>query len=344
MAAITMRELAASLGVHLATVSRALDPDKSHLVNEQTRLRVVEAAQRSGYTQDVGASSLRTGRTYTIGLVTTDLGNEILVETMRSITAILESHHYTPLISETLDDSARLTRVTKLLQGRRVDAVITTAAREADRATLTTLSKRVPVVLAVRRLTNSTLPTVHADDIHIGALAANHLADQGHRRVLQICGPMDTALFQDRRRGFTAACSERGLVELGPGLGLHTDHASAAEGWKAMDQVLSRSNEYPTAVFSHNDALAFGALERMPAAGLRCPHDIAMIGCNNTSMARQIAVPLSSIVYPADIIGRRAAALALQLIEGGYEPGTVETYAPSLVIRESTARVGSAPA
>ena len=118
---VTLRDVAEAAGVHVSTVSRALNPDEPHRVNATTAARVRAHALRLGYRPDAIARGLRRGKTDTVGVVVADLANPFLVDVMRGVENVLEPRDFMPLIAETRDDPANLRRALERLADRRVD-------------------------------------------------------------------------------------------------------------------------------------------------------------------------------------------------------------------------------
>jgi LacI family transcriptional regulator len=335
VADIRMRDLALQLGLNPSTVSRALDPHKSHLVKESTRLRILQFVAEAGYSLDPAAAGLRRRQTRTVGLLLPDLHNGTLVDVIRVITRVLDRHEQTALIAESMDDADRTQRLLERFRARRVDAVITLAATEADRTSLLEFNRTIPVVLAVRRLSDSNLPTVTCDDVKGGWLVGHHLADLGHRRVAQLQGPHLSATFADRAHGFAMACSERSVQVIGEPMS--AEHATVSEGKRVLTQLLRARVEPPTALFAHNDELALGAFEALRENRLNCPGYMSIVGYNDTPIGRDIAVPLTSVRYPTDEVGQRAGELVMELISGTVSEKLVTVYDPNLVVRDSSA-------
>lgn len=164
-----MLELGRRLGVDRATVSRALSEDKAHLVAETTRDRIRAEALRLGFSADVAAAALRRGRSRTIGILTPDLLNEVLVRVIRETVAYLnrnttEASRIIPLIGETGDRPEEFRLLLRAFLARRVDAIISLASTEQDAAELSEAAKQVPVVLAVRSLSGARFPSALCDD------------------------------------------------------------------------------------------------------------------------------------------------------------------------------------
>jgi LacI family transcriptional regulator len=329
---VTLKDIAERAGVHVSTASRALDPQKSSLVGGGTRARVRAAADELGYRGDALASGLRRGRTSTFGVVVADLGNPFIAPVVRGIENSLDGRGLMALVSESQDDHTRMSRVLDNLLSRRVDAIITTAARAGDERLLRGVAAQVPLVLAVRDLPDADLVAVTHDDERGGRLAAEHLLASGHRRVAQLRGPRDISNFHGRAEGF-----RRRLAESGAEL-LEVDHIAAhpilSEGRRLMERLFALYEDLPTAVFAHNDLMAFGALEALRAHGLACPQDLALIGYNDTQMTTFTAPPLTTIRLPGYELGRLAADAAIVLIENeGRHPPRL-SLPPVLVPRE----------
>jgi LacI family transcriptional regulator len=189
-----VRDIAVALGLHLSTVSRAMDPKKQYLVAHATRERVLNAARAAGYTPDAAAAGLRRRQTSSVGILVPDLDNRSIIRVVRAITAALEQDGYVALVAECMDDSTRVTRVLEQFRGRRVDAVVTLAATQADRGALEEL--RISSPSSWRFVgSGARLPAVAGDDALGGRLVAGNLAALGHRHVAQICGPPTVQTF-----------------------------------------------------------------------------------------------------------------------------------------------------
>ncbi len=321
-------------GVHPSTVSRALDRDRSALVSEETRVRVRAVAEELGYRGDAVASGLRRGRTNTFGVVVADLGNPFFAPVLRGIENHLEGRSLMALVAETRDDHARMSRVIDNLLARRIDAIIVTGARHGDERVLRRAQEQVPVVLAVRHLPGAGIPAVTHDDERGGRLAAEHLLQLGHRRIAQLSGPSDVSSFVERGTGFRDRLDGSGAVLIEPDD--TAAHPVLAEGRRLMELLLAEPTQMPTAIFAHNDLMAFGALEALGKQGLSCPKDVAVVGYNDTPMTAFTNPPITTIRLPGYELGRMAADTAVLLMEGRELSGTSLSLPPVLVPRDST--------
>ncbi|WP_083918638.1 LacI family DNA-binding transcriptional regulator [Mesorhizobium metallidurans] len=337
MARLNMRELALKLGVDRATVSRALSNDKAHLVAPATRERIRQAAGAAGYRPDLTAATLRRGRSHTVGILVSDLGNETFIEVIRTIFRHLDARSdapsITPLIAETLDQPDATRRLIHTFLSRRVDAIISLASTEADTAILQDAAREVPVVLAIRAIAGAVFPSALCDDRAGGAMVATHFAERGHKIVCQVQGPPLSATFKNRALGFSEVCASRSIVEMPQRIFAET--ATSAAGKRTLDALLAVSPR-PTAIFAHNDALALGVIEAMRHRGLRCPEDLAIVGFNNTQLSRILAVPLSTVDYPVEEVSRHAGELVRNLIADPSYRFESRLFTPSLIVRASS--------
>jgi LacI family transcriptional regulator len=330
-----LKDVARAVGVHPSTVSRALDPEKSHLVQQETRKRIYEVQKELGYTPNVLARGLRAGRTMSVGVVIADIANPFASLLLRGITDTLERREYTPLIAQTHDEPGRLAIVLRNLRDRRVDAVIVAAAHRGDDALLRGIvDAGIPLVLAVRAVDDRTIPTVTHDDFAGGVLAAGHFAELGHKVAVQLPGPSDISSFRQRAHGFDATAKERGL-QLRE-LDTEAVAPTVEEGRRLMDRLLRSRGRRPTAVFAHNDWMAIGAIDVLRSRGLRCPDDVSVLGYNDAPLSDHLSPSLSSIRFPALEVGRMAADVALARITGPENQPLSVSFPPSLVPREST--------
>jgi len=332
---VTLRDVAEAAGVHVSTVSRALNPDEPHRVNATTAARVRAHALRLGYRPDAIARGLRRGKTDTVGVVVADLANPFLVDVMRGVENVLEPRDFMPLIAETRDDPANLRRALERLADRRVDALITTAAMPTVADDLMSFAKdQAPVVLVSRSLAGSGLPTVYADEYLGGELVAGYLVGLGHRTLAQLRGPQELETFAHRGQAFAETATRLGaeVIEFNPAA-IRPTHE---EGSRLMGFLLAQAAKLPTAIFAHNDPMALGALDVLKRSGLRCPEDISIVGYNDNPYMAQISPPLTTVRIHSYDFGSEAAKMCMRLLKDEAVEDIL--IAPELVVRDSTAR------
>jgi len=334
MGNVTLLEVARRARVHPSTASRALGPGYAKYVGEATRRRVLRAAKELGYRPNAIAQGLRKGRAGVIGVVVVDFEHPFTAAVLRGMEISLEAVGLMPLVAETHESSARLEQALDHLVDRRADAIITTAARFPDAEVVERVARRVPLVLAVRSLPGSQLPTIAHDDMAGGAMAARHLLGLGHRRVAELCGPLDVSSFVQRQAGFRSGLAEAGVSEVA--FEISATSGTIDEGKRVAAALLERTPELPTAVFAHNDLMAVGAIDAFAEAGIRCPQDVSVVGYNDMLLADHLVPPLTTIRLPSFHLGRLAAEMTHSLLETPDSPPPTISLPPSLVLRGST--------
>jgi len=331
-ARVTLKRIAEAAGVHPATVSRALDPEKSAMISDETRALVLEKAAELDYHPSIPARTLRHGRSATIGVIVADLENPYTARMIRGIENALEGRGIMALIAETQDDVDRMGRVISNLLSRSVDAIITTAARKGTERLLRKAYAQVPVVLADRSLVGGGLFTVAPDDLLGGQLAGKHLTDLGHRTVAEVAGPSDVSSFERRSSGFRQAAEAAGarVIEAGD----TAIEPTVPEG-RRIARLIFDGQETVTGVFAHNDLMALGVLDVLHERSLRCPEDVSVVGYDDLPLTAYTTPPLTTVRLPGYQLGRMAAEIAVSLSEAEGDP-TDLTIAPTLVERDST--------
>ncbi|MFI5066995.1 MAG: LacI family DNA-binding transcriptional regulator [Streptosporangiales bacterium] len=335
---VTLEDVARVAGVHYSTVSRALDPAKAWRVGASTRRHVETVALEMGYRRHMGASGLKRGRTHTVGVIVADLGNPFISPVLRGLANRLDEASLMPLITETQDDPARLSRVLNHVLERRVDAVVVGAARLGNAPILMEVaSRRVPLLLFDRNVPQTGLPSCTHDHRQGGSLAAAHLLELGHRRVAQLRGPADVSSFVDRGRGFSAAVAAAGAGATEIDVPDVASKPVLDEGRRLARVLLSQPGGLPTAIFAHNDLMALGVLDALAEAGLRCPGDVSVMGYNDSPHVDRVTPPLTTIRLHGQELGRLVGEMAVTAIQAPGQIPVSLTLPPSIIIRESTA-------
>ena len=329
---VTLLDVAREAGVHVSTVSRALDPAHHARVKNATRIHIEAVADKLGYRPDMVARGLKSGRTAAVGVIVADLGNTFVTPVIHGLTAAVETAGMMPMIAETEDNHDRFSNILDHMLSRRVDAMVVTSARLADREILESAGRIVPIVVAGRPLDDTSLPQVIVDETTGGRLVAEHFAELGHRQVAQLRGPVDVANFPRRSAGFSTACQTADIEEI------HIQKAARLpiidEGRRIMQALLDQARRLPSAVFAQNDLMALGALSLLRDNGIVVPDDVSLAGYNNLPTVGHVSPSLTTVNYPSMDVGRLAGEMILNLLAGESVEDVV--LEPELVIRQST--------
>ncbi|MDQ0261162.1 LacI family DNA-binding transcriptional regulator [Sinomonas atrocyanea] len=331
--AVTLKDLARELGIHPSTVSRVLhsDPDSARgAASAATARRIRELAAEVGYSPDPQATSLRTRRTQLLGVIVPRLSDLVLAIMYEGIEEAAAAIGYSAFVTNSHDDVAEQRRQVEIMLARRVDGLII-GDSHLDVDVLPELRDRaVPFVLMNRR--HPGFPSSTCDDTRGGELVAEHLWAKGHRRVSVIAGEPYASTAVDRTGGFVDRWHALG-GELPDG-SIVWSRFDTQGGREAAEKILS-ARSAPTAIFAVNDFAAIGAMGALRSHGMIVGQDCAVVGYNDTSLAAELPIPLSSVRSPMAEIGRQAVGL----LEGVLRGEAVESVRlePSLQVRESSA-------
>ena len=232
MRRVTIRDVAAEAGVSIGTASKALNGQGK--LRTETRERVTEVAQRLGFAPNTLAQALLAGRSFTVGLITTDSFGRFSIPVMLGAEDALGSGQVSVFMCDTRDDPEREKRYIEMLAARRVDGLIVTGRRIEPRPPVTA-GPGIPVVYAMTQPLGQDGPAVLPDDEGGGRTAAEHLLGAGRRRIGHITGPERAQARyggRGRPRGGRAAAARRRAVRrmertLGPGGGLPSARGSS---------------------------------------------------------------------------------------------------------------------
>jgi LacI family transcriptional regulator len=238
---------------------------------------------------------------------------------------------YSTFVMNSRDDPEEQRRKTDTMLARRVDGLIIGDAH-LDAGLLRELTARkVPFVLMNRRVPG--FPSATCDDVLGGELVADHLWGKGHRNVAVIAGEPYASTAVDRTAGFVDRW--RALGGKIPRNAVVWSRFDTAGGREAAETILAHCNPRPTALFAVNDFAAIGAMGALRSHGLMVGDDVAVVGFNDTSLAAELPIPLSSVRSPMLDIGRTAVRLLKRVLDGeGVESVRLE---PTLCVRESSA-------
>ncbi len=326
----TISDVAALAAVSVGTASKALNGRGS--LRPETRQRVQDAAARLGFEANAAARSLHTGRTYTVGMITTDTIGRFSIPVMIGAEDALGAGQMSIFLCDGRDDPIREQYYLKTLLSRRVDGIIVTGRRTRARPPV---GARVPVPV-VYAFISSTDPedcSVVPDEAGGATKAVEHLLAVGRRRIAHLTGPEHHHSAQVRAAAFEDGLRAAGHEPAAPAL---FGEWSEAWGRQAVGMLLARRVEFD-AVFCGSDQIARGAADGLRAAGHRVPDDVALVGFDNWDvMALACQPPLTSLDMDLEGLGRAAADLLLAAINGDPSPGR-HTHPCRLVVRGSTA-------
>ncbi len=328
----TVLDVARRAGVHPSTVSRALNPATRHRLTPEVAARVEAVAAELGYLPNSLATSLRTRRSYTIGVVLPDITNPVFPPILEGLEAALAEHRYVAIVANAGQDADRQKMIVERLIGRQVDGLVLATVARQDHVVDLCLKAKVPLVVVNRNEADHRVSSVVSDDARGMRLAVDHLASLGHERIGHIAGPQHLSTGRGRLDGFKAAMTDHSLSPRRVVLAT----AFAREAGREAGLALLEQAPDVTAVVAANDLLALGLYDALRLRGLSCPGDLSIVGHNDMPFVDMVSPPLTTVRIKHREMGLQAARLLLRLLQ--EEDGGMDVVLkPDLVVRSSTA-------
>jgi DNA-binding LacI/PurR family transcriptional regulator len=326
---ITSYDVARTAGVSQTTVSFVLNQVAEANISDETRRRVLAAAEELGYVPDAAAQALVRGRTQIIGVVVTTLDDPFIGTLVQAIESAAHDQGLVVILSSSNDIPEREMAAARMLQSRRVDGVIVASSRLGAVYQGHLEQPRVPVVLinSLAHSSDQLVFSVGVDNRHGGYLATTHLLEKGHRRIAYVASPPDRSDNRERLAGYCQALAEAGLA-FDPSLVVQGT-ANTDGGQRALPLLLALDPP-PSAVFCYNDMTAIGLIDAAHSAGLSLPAALAIVGFDDVVFARFCHPPLTTITQPIAAMGRGAIDLMQALLS---DEGPSEMAGPNVTLK-----------
>lgn len=328
----TLRTIAELAGVSASTVSRVLHPGKATVGRKTataTTKRILAAAEQVDYVPNPHAASLRTQRSFLVGVLVPQLADLVLALIYEGVEAAASDLGYSTFVTNTHDDPETQRMRAELMLNRRVDGLILGDARADHDLADTLRSRGITYVLTNRRVEGH--PSVTGNDHQGGRLVAEHMLDLGHTRVAVAAGAAYASTGIDRTAGFLEVYAAAGHP-VTPGLVVHSPF-DVTGGRAATEQLLTTRPDL-TAIFAVNDFAAIGAMGAIRQSGRRLSHDVALAGYNDVPLAAQLPVPMTTVRSPMREMGYGAVEMLVRRMDGQEVESVL--LEPELMVREST--------
>jgi LacI family transcriptional regulator len=327
----TIAEIAAKAGVSIPTVSRVLNnrPD----VASETRRRVEQVIQESGFIPNRVASALRKGESGIIDVLVPNFNSLYLVEIIRGVEDVLERTGTRLALSVTHENLQLEQRwLTKVIDGATDGAILVLTKGQSARLEELRRHKIPFVVVDHRGELGTDVPSVGATNWAGGRAATEYLISLGHRRIAVIGGPATLRCSIDRIAGYRFALEEAG-IPVDPALirpGLFRQETGYEQACALLDLP-----EPPTAIFAGCDAQAMGVYSALRARGVSMPDSMSVVGFDDVSIASIVTPMLTTVRQPLVEMGRVATTMLLRLIAGEPLDSMRVELTTTLIIRES---------
>lgn len=333
---VTIKDIARETGLSISTVSFILN-NKGDRFPLETRKLVFDAANTLNYRPNQLAIGLLTKKTSTLGLIIPDISNLFFSELTKGIEDRSRQSSYNVILCNSNDKYSLEKQCINTLADRSVDGIIMvmsaeTSGSKSGKCLSLLRSLGIPAILVDCFNEVEDFSTTAIDNYEGASLATRYLLDLGHRRIACITGPLGIATNKERLNGYSEILKQNN-IELDPSL-IYEGDFRYQSGYKGAARLLEQK---PTALFCHNDMMAYGAARALKDKGYRIPGDISLMGFDDIFFSQYLDVPLSTIMQPVYEMGVCSAAMLLEEILDNNKPKQKIMFTPQLVIRQSTA-------
>lgn len=328
---VTLKEVAERAGVSRSAVSRTFTPGAS--VSDKTRKKVETAAQELGYYPNALASSLTTGRTKLIGLVSNNFQNPFFLQIFDLFTKALQDKGLRPLLVN-LSDETDPENSARMLRQYSVDGVVVASSTLPPSFAGAFREAGIPLVHSFG--SRAYAPEVHVvgiDNVECGQIAAQALLDKGYRRIGFMGGPKEATTTQDRLAGFAQVLNAAEGVEFTCSF---ADAYSFEAGRREMLRLMSQTPA--EAYFCGDDVLSIGAISAIRDSGFSVPGDIGVLGINDMEMAGWENISLTTIRQPIPEIVQASVELVAAMLDDPGRTPEARIFPCELIERQTLRR------
>jgi len=318
----TIKEIARRLNVSVSTVSRALHNHPS--IGLHTRMQVKKLAAELHYEPNQAAISFKKGRTFTIGVILPNLGEEFFSMAINSIEDVAEKNNYIVLIGQSHDNKEREIRIVETMRKHRVDGIIVSISKNTDSFEhFDELKKyKIPVVFFDRVPESNEVYKVFCSLKQSSTDLVDWLVENSRKHIGFIKGPGSMASTDERLQGYIQGLAKNN-IKIDRSLIVETD-LTPAQNTAAIKKLLSLK-EIPDAVIAFNDYVAFDAITYAREQGYKINIDITFASYANLPVSNYLSEPpIVSIEQFPQQQAEKATIILLNLIETKDSPQEIK--------------------
>jgi len=334
MKKVSLKDIASRVGVSTALVSYVLNNQKEGRINKNVAQKIRDTAKQLNYRSNLAARSLKTNKTFTIGLIVADISNPFFSALARIIEDEADHNNYTVIFGSSDENIKKSEKLIETLLSRQVDGLILAPPENSESQIQCLIQEDIPFVLIDRYFPAIKTNYVAIDNYKAGHEAVKHFIDTGRKKIGMITYESSIFTLKERTRGYHTAIKEQGIPFNKNWLKqLNTDNIKKLVAG-AIDELISGSQPVDAILFSSN-TLAASGLKHINSLGIKVPDELAIITFDETEALDLFYAPLTYIKQPLQEMGQMATKILLKSIGKSNEPVQLNIEA-KLVIREST--------
>lgn len=333
----TIYTIAERVGVSPSTVSRALSG--RGYCSPKTKSKILAAAKEMNYAPDHAAKMLKMRQTNKIIFAVPDICNPFYFDMINGINQVLEEHDYLMILFYTKHRLQEELKAIQTLRENVADGMIMVSFHFGEENIGAINALQAPVVLTNKYVSpdgNDRFDYVYVDTYDGIKQSTEHLIEQGLRRIAYIGGNLSEQTGHERFCGYRDAMLHAG-IPLIPRFIAESDYTES--GGYTMAKSWLQGPDHPEGIVAANDLMAIGVMKACEEAGLRIPHNVAVVGMDNLDIASRVYPKLTSVALQQEEIGRKAAQILMDRMLGIPREERAVKLMPQMVVRDSSVRI-----
>ncbi|MCM1153460.1 MAG: LacI family transcriptional regulator [Muribaculum sp.] len=329
---VTIKDIASRLHLSVSTVSRALSDDKS--IKEETKQRIIRAADEMGYKRNPAATLLRTGKTHVVGVVVNEMLTSSASKVLEGIQRVLPDLGYRVQFANSHESTDTERTNLKMMESSMVDGLIVIPCNSTGSVeNIRQHAQNIPIVLFGREMQVPNVTKVVTNDYQNAYHLTRHMLEGGNRRIVLVSHASTVHPHDEIRRGYED-CHHDMHIPIDNDLIINIEVSNQA-GRDIAEKLVSEGIDFD-GVIACSDIIAIGIMNRLHAFGKRIPEDVSVAGFSGSQLAQIVYPTLTTVEYPLAEIGERLAQILMSQIQGDATPGETITVDSKVCFRQST--------
>lgn len=332
-----LKDIAKKAKVNLSTVSRALND--SSLVKKETKQKILTLADALGYYPNALAKGLASQKSFTIGLVLSDmtaLQGPFYTEVLKGIEKEADDEGYTLLLT-TMENKKKETAYRYLIKGKRMDGILLINENIDIKDFSFLIKDKIPFVVINRYFKEPAINCVVSDNVKGARISTEYLLKLGHRKVGIITGGKSFSASLERLKGFKQAL-KKGKIPFNANLVVEGSFQNGFSSGYDCTLKLLKKKPKPTAIFTSSDEIALGVYGALKDKNYKIPRDIAVVGFDDTQFATHLMPSLTTVKQYGQEIGSQACGMLIDVLNKKSFKLNKIKIPTKLIIRDSCSK------
>lgn len=329
----SLKDIAQAVGVSTALVSYVLNNQKQGRIGKEIAEKIRATASKLNYRPNQIARSLKTNKTYTIGLIVADISNTFSSGLARIIEDEADNQGYTVLFGSSDENAEKSEKLIETFLNRQVDGLIIAPPANSEAQILELQKHEVPIVLIDRYFPSIEVASISINNFLATYNAVQHLVESGFRRVGMITYDSPLCHLMDRRKGYVEAISDLKMQQFLREVDVRHDQQTTAS---ALQELLSGDSHIDAVIFATN-SLAIAGLRHLQTLPIKIPDDLGIVGFDQTESFDFFHSPLTYVKQPMKEMGKAALSLLVDEINRTAAARHL-VLDPELIIRASSVK------